>query len=106
LKGIAKQLEQQFKFTGFKLEKKSKGNAGANKTFAADLISGYRAKITPTKRDGKRVSFKIEVTQRAGKKDVPKLRTAVTTDAGKFQLSGGWKIDDKGDVLICAVRVR
>lgn len=101
LKGIADKLKQQFKYTGFKLERKAAGRADLGKTFTADLIGGYSLKLTPKKRDGKKIQLQVEV---AKGKD-PKLNATVTLPAGEFQLFGGWPLDG-GDALIIGVSAR
>ena len=107
LKPIAAQLRKQFNYTGFKLERKKASSVGEGKTFAADLIAGFKAKVTPLERKGDRIKLKVEVTKREGRKEKPQLSTTVTLSRGKLHLQGGWKIDSKsGDVLIVAVSAR
>jgi len=106
LKELAEELKKQFKYTGFKLEKRATGRVQSGKPFSTALLGSYKAKVTPTAREKERVTFKLEVLEQVKKKDVPRLKTTVTVDRDKFQLTGGWKIDSNGDVLICAVRVK
>lgn len=115
LKQIAKQLKKQFKYTGFKLEKKTNKKVDEGKTLAAELAGGYKVDVTPVAREGDRVKLKVVVPAREaekGKKDEkkkPLLSTTFTITSGKYQLIGGgsWKIDAKGDdVLIIAVSAR
>jgi hypothetical protein len=109
LKPIVKELRKQGKYTGFKLERKKTGKVNEGKTFAADLIAGFKAKVTPVERKDRRIKLKIEITRRQGKdkKETQLLNTAVTLSRSKFHLQGGWKIDPKSeDVLIVAVSAR
>jgi len=104
LKAIAAQLRRQFKYTGFKLERKKQARVNQGKPLATSLVGAYKAKITPLSRDGNRVKLKIEISKREGSKDKPLINTTVTLDKGKYQMQGGWKIDTKsGDVLIVGV---
>ena len=115
LKQIARQLKKQFKYTGFKLEKKTNKKVDQGKTLTADLVGGYKVTVTPVAREGNRVKLKVVVPAREvkkGKKDgkkKPLLSTTFTITRGRYQLIGGgsWKIDTKGDdVLIIAVSAR
>ena len=109
LKPIVKELRKQGKYTGFKLERKKTGEVNEGKTFTADLIAGFKAKVTPVERKDRRIKLKIEITRRQDKdkKETQLLNTAVTLSRSKFHLQGGWKIDPKsGDVLIVAVSAR
>lgn len=108
LKPIADQLKRQFKYTGFKLEKKAtKRSVDEGSAFATNLIAGFNAKVTPVERKDNRIKLKIEVTERKDKREKPRMRTTVTIDRGRFQLQGGWKIEPKSeDVLIVAVSAR
>lgn len=101
LKGLAEKLKQQFKYTGFKLEKRSGGKTDVGKTFTATLLGEYSAKVTLRKHDGKRVELQIEVL----KDKSPALKTTVTLPVGESQLMGGWKLNDT-DALIAAVAAR
>jgi hypothetical protein len=105
LKSIAAKLKKQFKYTGFRVIAKKNGKATVGASFSTALTGGYKVKITPKSRTGKRVRLTIEVTKREGNKDKRKLNTTVEFDAGKFQLQGGWKLSG-GDVLIMAVSAR
>jgi hypothetical protein len=101
LRDIADKLKKQFKFTGFKLEKTSTGQAAIGKTFTASLIGGYTASVTPKKSEDKRITLEVEV--RKGKDR--KLNATVTVSAGTFQLFGGLALDG-GDQLIVAVSAK
>ncbi len=102
LKQIAEQLKKQFKYTGYKVEKKISGKAAVEKAFSGQLVMGYSVKVMPVKLDEKRVELKVEVSQKVGEKVQPKLSSTVTIPRGRYQLFGGWRIADS-DVLIVAV---
>ena len=88
LRPIAEQLKKQFKYTGFKLEKKAaKPGVDEGSTFSASLIAGFSARITPVERKDNRIKLKIEVIQRKGKQQRPRMRTTVTIDRGRFPVS-------------------
>lgn len=101
LRTIAEQLKKQFKYTGFKLERRSAGKADLGKAFSTTLIGGYQARVTPQKHDGQRVTLQVEVM----KGDQRQFNATVTLEAGKFQLQGGWALEG-GDALIVAVAAR
>ena len=87
LKPLAELLKKTFKFTGYKLVKTDSA--------AVEIKQPFKTKIT----------LKIRITERQGKKDIDKLSTSVSLTAGRFQLFGGWKL--KGDdVLIVAVSAK
>lgn len=101
LRGIADKLKKQFKYTGFKLERKATGTVAIGKAFTTGLIGDYQAKITPKRNDGKRVQLQVEVIK--GESRV--FNATVTLPAGQFQLAGGWSLGG-GDALIMAVSAR
>ena len=91
-------------YTGFKLVKKGGGRVAEGKSSTTTLIEGYKVRVTPLSRAGKRVKLKIEGFKREDKKDVPKWNTTVTIDRGRYhlqvqKLSGG-------DGLVIAVTAR
>lgn len=103
LESIAAQLRRQYKLTGYKLVKRETGAVG-DKPFSASLPNDYRIRILSAKREGKRVTLKVEVTRKRGDKEERKLDTTFTLDAGKYQLVGGWPFAEKGeDVLILGI---
>jgi len=101
LRAIAEQLKRQFRYTGFKLERRAAGKTDIGKAVETALIDGYRARVTPRKHDGQRVTLQIEVL----KDGKPHYSATVTIEAGKFQLQGGWELED-ADALIVAVAAR
>ncbi len=101
LKGLAKTLKKQFKYTGFKLEKKSRGRADLGKSFSVTLIGGYQATVTPKSRSGKKIQIQVVVSK--DKKSV--INTTYTVDAGKLMPISAGPLDG-GDQLIVAVRAR
>jgi hypothetical protein len=101
LRTIAEQLKKQFKYTGFKLERRATGHADLGKAFSTALVGDYQARITPQKHDGRRVTLQVEVL----KGDQRQYNATVTLEAGKFQLQGGWALEG-GDALIVAVAAR
>ena len=107
LKPIVRELKKQFNYTGYKLERKKSGATKQGSTISADLIGGFKAKVTPVSQADKRVTLKIEITRTVDKKEKRLIGTTVTIERAKFQLLGGWKIEAKSDdVLIVAVSAR
>ena len=101
LRSLAQALKTQFKYTGFKLEKKAREQVAIGKAYKTTLLDDYKVTVTPKERLEKKV--KLQVT--FSKKDKSVLNTTYTIGEGQFQLFGGWKIDN-GDALIVAVRAR
>ena len=97
LKELADKLRKQFKYTGFKLEKRDTGRAQLGSAYKTALIGGYEAAITPQRVDGKRLTLQVRVLKKNEEK--PKLDMSVTIPAGEFQITGGWELD-AGDALI------
>lgn len=105
LKSFAEKLKKDFKFTGYKLEKKAGGSVEIGKTFKTRLIGQYSAEVTPSAKKGNTVTLKLRILERQGDKQVPKVSTTLTLSGGKFQLVGGPSLGG-GDVLIVAVSAR
>jgi hypothetical protein len=101
LRDLAEKLKKEFKFTGFKLEQRSSGNAAIGKAYSTSLPGGYRANVTPKSNDGRRVQLQVEVFHGKDRK----LNATVTVRSGQFQLFGGLSLDG-GDQLILAVSGR
>ena len=91
-------------YTGFKLVKKGGGRVAEGKSSTTTLIEGYKVKVAPLSRTGKRVKLKIEGFKREGQKDVPKWNTTVTLDRGRYHLQVQ-KLPG-GDGLVIAVTAR
>ena len=98
LKGIAGSLKQKFKYTGFKLERKTGKSVKLNQAIKLKLLDAYSAKITPTRKDSKNVTLALEFFKGSSRLQ----RAGVTFQRGRFQLFGGWKLNAK-DALIVAV---
>jgi len=103
LRPIADKLKSQFKYTGFKLEKREKGTTETGRALSVALVGGYSAAVTPKSVDEQRVQLQIQV--RKSGEDKPRLDATLTINAGEFQLSGGWDLGE-GDALIVAVAAR
>lgn len=109
LERIAEELKKQFKFTGFKLERKIEAKAETGKEYASDLLADYKVKITPKERKDKRVTLVVEITKRDSKdskKENRVVRTEVTITEGKYYLQHCGRIDGSEDVLILGVSAR
>jgi hypothetical protein len=104
LKSLVPLLRKQFKYTGFKLEKKGGGRVEEGKSSTTTLIDGYKVKVTPLSRTGKRVKLKVEGFKREKDKDVPKWNTTVTIDRGRYHLQA--RPLANGDGLIIAISAR
>jgi hypothetical protein len=107
LRELAKSLQKQFKYTGFKLERRTSERAEPGKPFTTTLIEGYEVKITPQGRaDGdKQVKLDIEVTKREGQKRTSVLKCTVTNRAGTLVPYGCGSLAND-DYLIMAIRAR
>ena len=109
LRPIANQLKKQFKYTGFKLERRQTGQVDQGKTFTATLVADYKVKVTPAERKDSKIALMVEVTRQEGEQERRLLRTTVKLKSGRYYLQGGsgWKVDPKSeDVLIVAVSAR
>lgn len=98
LRDLAKKLRSQFKFTGYKLEKRAALRAAVGQAANSALVGGYAIEVTPKSNDGKRVELQIRILQ--GKRG--KLNTTVTVNARCHQFIGGMNLGD-GDELIVGV---
>lgn len=106
LKSIAKELQRQTGYTGFKLEKKSVGKVAEGKPHSASLVSGYSAKVTPLGREKSRVKLKAEIFRREGNKNVRKVGTTVSISRGRFWMHNLAYGGGTTDRLIIAVSAR
>lgn len=103
LKPIAARLKQQFKYTGFKLVKVSRGSADLNDTHVARLSQGYSARVTPLVQSGNRIQLAVEVKRLLKKR----VNAKITIDQGGMQLFGGWDYPGtKDDKMIVGFRAR
>ncbi|MBU0638473.1 MAG: hypothetical protein KKB50_06370 [Planctomycetes bacterium] len=105
LRSLADSLKKQFKYTGFKVEKKARERVNVGKSFSAALIGGYQATVTAKSRDSDRIQLQVEVTKQSGGKAKTVLRATTTVKAGPFVPYGCGSLDG-GDYLIMAVRAR
>ncbi len=109
LRDIAAQLRRQFKYTGFKLEKRERKSIAAGQTHEFALVDGYLARVSPQGRSEGRPTLKFEAARRVDKKERRLIGATFTLDADRFQLvgGGGWELPGaEGDVLILAVSAR
>jgi len=104
LKSLANALKKQFRYTGFKLEKKASGKVETNKRYSTSLIRGYSVVVKPLERTSSRVKLEVTVSKRDSKgKSKTVLKTTVTTKLGAFVPVGCGSLD-KGDYMILLVR--
>jgi len=101
LKELAQALRKQFKFTGFKLEKKASDRRQIDEALSTDLIGGYKATLTPKKREKNSVQLRIDVK----KADKNVLATTITGELNRFVPVGVGPLEDS-DYLIVATRAR
>lgn len=107
LKPIVGDLKKQYKYTGYKLEKRKSGKVPVGKAFAYDAGDGYMVKVTPLDKKLLRVKFSVSISHKKDGKQRERANSTITIGIGKFQLFGGWKYDDKSDdIMIIAVSVR
>lgn len=105
LRELADALKKQFKYTGFKLERKAAGRAEMDKSFSTGLVGGYKATATPRQRIDGRIKLQIQVQNRVSQDEQTVLNTTVTAEAGKLVPLGCGPLEG-GDYLIIAVRAR
>ena len=109
LRGLAKVLKKQFKYTGFKLEKKAANRTALNNAWKTDLIGGYRIRVTPKSRSGSRIQLELavlkQITDKGKKKEKTVLKTTLTVKPGPLMPVGCGSLDG-GDYLITAIRAR
>ena len=107
LRTLATALKKQFKYTGYKLEKKSSGRVALGKPFKAKLVGDYEATVTPKERKdgGKRIQLEVIVTKREGKQTKTVSKSTVVNKAGPFLPYGCGSLDGD-DYLLVAVRAR
>jgi hypothetical protein len=112
LRGLAKLLKKQFKYTGFKLEKKhAKKGLELEKAFKADLLADLRVEVKPTGREGRKIAMEVTIFKKADKskdkkaKDKVVLKTKIKAKAGPFIPYGLGPLEN-GDFQIMALRAR
>ena len=105
LRGLADALKKQFKYTGFKLEKRADGRVAVGEAYTVELLEGYKAAVTPKERTGERMQLQVVVSKREGNRDKPVVNTTYTVGAGSFLPIGCGSLSG-GDYLIVAVRAR
>ncbi|HEY3243964.1 MAG TPA: hypothetical protein VGM03_11505 [Phycisphaerae bacterium] len=107
LEKLADALKKTFKYTGYKLLKTDKTSAELNKSVTSTLPGPYKLTLTPQKRADEKITYKLQITERKGDKDVEKLNTTVAITPERFQLTGGsaYKLEG-GDDLIIAISVK
>ena len=59
LKPIADQLKQQFKYTGFKLERKQADKVDQGKELSVTLLAGYKTNVTPIERKYGKIALTV-----------------------------------------------
>lgn len=107
LRDIAEQLRKHGKYTGFKLEKKLQKSVEVGKAAEFSLGHDFAATITPQKRDGERITLRVESSRTVDGKKKPHPQVTFTQDRGKSQPMGGWKISaDSEDAMILAISAR
>jgi len=105
LKPLVKALQTSFKFSGYTLVKAETRDVPLKKSTASSLTGPFKIKVSPTEKAEGKITLQVEVTERQGDRDVPKLNTVVSLKPERFQLFGGWKLE-KDDVLIVAVSAK
>jgi len=64
LKGIAKVLRKQFKYTGFTVARKTGKRVELGKELDAPLVDDYQATVKPLKRDDGKIQLELVVTKK------------------------------------------
>lgn len=99
LKSLADSLKKQFKFTGYKVEKKLSHEMKPGETWKTDLAGGFKAELTLKSAKEKEISVDVTVLDKKGEK---KVNSPFSIARGKSSLIGGPKLDGD-DVLILAI---
>lgn len=102
LKEIAEKLKKEYKFTGFKLEKKLGGKVKFDEPYATDLLGDYRIELSAKERKADKSALKLQCVITKKGQEKPVASTTFTIKPGEFQLIGVGKIDGD-DTLIAAV---
>jgi len=103
LKPLARKLKNMLLFKGYKLVKQESRDVKVDEPAVFKLPEGYEATLTHKGVESKKVKLSLSVVQRIKKKKPEsKLTTTVRIVPGRFQLAGGWELEDE-TVLILAV---
>ena len=101
LRELAVKLRKDFKYTGFKLERREAGRTQPGHGYTAELLSDYRGTVTPREREGKNLRLQFEAVRKG--KSI--LNTTVTAPIGSFVPFAIGPLEND-DFLITAVRAR
>jgi hypothetical protein len=101
LRELAKKLQKDFKYTGFKLEHRAIGHTELDRGYTTELLDQYRGTVTPRRREGRNIRLQFEALRRG--KSI--LNTTVTAPTGSFVPFGVGPLNNQ-DFLITAVRAR
>ncbi len=105
LKDMADALKKDFKYTGYKLEKKTGGSVDVGKSLKKELIGDYLVTVEPSEKSEDKVTLKLTVLEKKDGKEKRRFSTTLKLTKGKAQLVGRWDLDN-GDVLILAVSAK
>lgn len=106
LKDMADALKKDFKYTGYKLEKKAGGSVEVGKSLKKELIGDYLVTVEPSEKSADKVTLKLTVLEKQkDKTEKRRFSTTLKLTKGKAQLVGRWDLDN-GDVLILAVSAK
>jgi hypothetical protein len=93
LRDLAQQLRPTFRFSGYQLLRTDTRRTDLGKTVTFDLADSYTLRITPTQIIGDRIAMAVQ-----GPKG---LSLMMRLKPGRYQLLGGWPIND--GTLLAAV---
>lgn len=97
LKELAEKLKPQFRFTGYTLAGRAKGNTDVGKPLATPaLIGGYVVHVLPKMRAGKRTEMQVRVVQ--GRR--VKINTTYTANCGAYQFIAGLSLPNGDDLIL------
>ena len=105
LRAMVKKLRDEFRFSGYKVEKKTDCEKEPGESCDANLIDDFEIEIRVLKRFATREGQKVRLQIRVTEDNKPKLNTTIEMGVGRTQLIGGWNLSD-GDKLIVAVTAR
>jgi hypothetical protein len=101
LKELAQKLHKDFKYTGFKLERRVTSNTELDHGYTTELLEHYRGTVTPRQREDRNIRLQVQVIR--SRKSI--LNTTVTAPLGSFVPFGIGPLNNQ-DFLITAVRAR